>query len=62
MQTIDEDERAQIYAAIQERIMAQALIIPIRDYVNLNGVSAEVSGLQYDAQGWFPLLYDTRLE
>lgn len=60
--TIDLEERARIYAAIQERIMDQALIIPIRDYVNLNGASAAVKGLQYDAQGWFPWLYDTRVE
>jgi peptide/nickel transport system substrate-binding protein len=61
MQISDEQERRQVYAQIQQRIMAQALIIPIRDYVNLNGTSSRVQGLRYDAQGWFPLLYDTRL-
>jgi peptide/nickel transport system substrate-binding protein len=62
MRTIDETERLQIYAELQERIMDQALIIPIRDYTNLNGTSSQVQGLEYDAQGWFPWLYDVHLE
>ena len=36
--------------------MNQALILPIRDYVNLNGVRTSVQNLAYDAFGWFPLL------
>jgi peptide/nickel transport system substrate-binding protein len=55
------DERREIYAEIQTRIMDQALIVPIRDYVNLNGMSAAVQGLRYDAQGWFPWLYEVWL-
>jgi peptide/nickel transport system substrate-binding protein len=62
MQTLDDTERLAIYADIQQYIMEQALIIPIRDYVNLNGISARVKGLHYDAQGWFPWLYDTRID
>jgi len=62
MQTLEEQARAQVYAEIQQRIMSQALIVPIRDYVNLNGVSASVTGLRYDAQGWFPWLYDVQVE
>jgi peptide/nickel transport system substrate-binding protein len=62
MQILEEQERAQIYAEIQQRIMSQALIIPIRDYVNLNGASAKVAGLRYDAQGWFPWLYDVKIQ
>jgi ABC-type transport system substrate-binding protein len=62
MQEPDAHKRGQIYSQIQERIMSQALIIPIRDYVNLNGASSHVKGLRYDAQGWFPWLYDVRLE
>lgn len=57
----DPAERRAIYADIQEKIMEQALIIPIRDYVNLNGVSAQVQDLRYDVQGWFPWLYDVWL-
>ena len=61
-QTLDPQDRAAIYGQIQRLIMDQALIIPIRDYVNLNGISARVQGLQYDAQGWFPWLYDVTLD
>ena len=48
--------RANLYAQAQRTIMEQALILPIRDYVNLNGASASVQGLAFDAYGWFPLL------
>jgi peptide/nickel transport system substrate-binding protein len=62
MSAQDDGERAQIYAQIQRRIMDQALVLPIRDYVNLNVASARVKGLRYDGQGWFPWLYDVRLD
>ncbi len=54
-------ERRAIYADIQTKIMDQALIIPIRDYANLNGTSAAVQGLTYNPQGWFPWLYEVWL-
>lgn len=50
------DVRRQYYAQAQRIIMNQALILPIRDYVNLNGVRTSVQNLAYDAFGWFPLL------
>lgn len=59
--TYDRDERAALYSQAQRRIMEQALVIPVRDYVNLNGVSAHVQGLRYNAQGWFPWLIDVTL-
>lgn len=62
MRTMDREERAAIYAQAQERIMQLALIVPIRDYVNLNGASATVEGLRFDAQGWFPWLYDVEIK
>jgi len=62
MQTVDDMERTGIYADIQQRIMAEAMILPIRDWVNLNAASSRVSGLRYDAQGWFPWLYDVQVE
>jgi peptide/nickel transport system substrate-binding protein len=62
MQTVDERARARIYADIQQLIMAKALIVPIRDWVNLNAASSRVKGLRYDAQGWFPWLYDVQVE
>lgn len=62
MASLSESERRAAYVEVQQRIMAQALILPIRDYVNLNVVSARVRGLCYDAQGWFPWLYDVSVE
>lgn len=52
----DRDTRAQLYMAVQQRIMEQAIVLPIRDYVNLNGTSARLDGVIYSAQGWWPLL------
>jgi peptide/nickel transport system substrate-binding protein len=62
MGALDRSERALIYQQIQQRIMQQAWIIPIRDYVNLNAASTKVTGLRYDSQGWFPWLYDVNVE
>jgi peptide/nickel transport system substrate-binding protein len=62
MQTLDQEKRQAIYAQIQQRIMEEALIIPIRDYVNLIGASSHVKDLRFDTQGWFPWLYDVRLD
>ncbi len=60
--TSDRGERTVLYSQVQLRVMDQALVIPIRDYVNLNGVSNQMQGLRFDAQGWFPWLIDVRLE
>jgi len=60
-QALDEAERLEFYAQAQQRIMYLALILPVRDYVNLNGISVEVKGLRYDRSGWFPWLYDVYL-
>ncbi len=59
--TLDSEERKELYAEAQQSIMAEALIIPIRDYVNLNAASAQVKGLRYGLSGWFPWLYDVYL-
>jgi peptide/nickel transport system substrate-binding protein len=60
--TLDLDRRRELYAEAQQLIMAEALVLPIRDYVNLNAASAKVKGLRYDLRGWFPWLYDVYLE
>jgi peptide/nickel transport system substrate-binding protein len=60
--TLDLDKRKELYAEAQQLVMAEALILPIRDYVNLNAASARVKGLRYDLRGWFPWLYDVYLE
>jgi peptide/nickel transport system substrate-binding protein len=62
MRVTDRQARAQVYAEIQQRIMNGVYVLPIRDYVNLNVASARVNGLRYDAQGWFPWLYDVTVE
>ena len=54
--------RLELYSKAQTRIMEEALLLPIRDYVNLNAASARVKGLRFDARGWFPLLVDVQLE
>ena len=56
VQQTDVNARRSLYAQVQRTIMEQALILPIRDYVNLNGSRASVEGLSYDAYGWFPTL------
>lgn len=52
----DVNGRATIYAQVQRHIMEQALILPIRDYVNLNAARSNIHGLTFDAYGWFPIL------
>ncbi len=59
-ETLDPAERAALYTQIQALIMDQGLVLPIRDYVNLNGYSTVVDGLAFDAYGWFPLLPNLR--
>jgi peptide/nickel transport system substrate-binding protein len=58
---MDPAGRAQLYRQIQERIMDQVLVLPIREYVNLNGARPEVKGLHFDVQGWYPYLTDIEL-
>jgi len=58
----DTAERLHLMAEAQQRIAAMALVLPVRDYVNLNAARADVEGLSYDAQGWFPNLIDASLK
>jgi peptide/nickel transport system substrate-binding protein len=55
------EERSTRYMDVQRRVMDEAWTLPIRDQVNLNAASAQVQGLTYDVQGWFPVLYDVWL-
>ncbi len=59
---MDLNRRAELYSQAQLRIMNLALVLPIRDYVNINAASSGVHGLQYDRRGWFPWLHDVYLE
>lgn len=57
----DPNARRSLYTQAQRTIMQQALLLPIRDYVNLNGVNTRLEGLTYDAYGWFPVLPNVRV-
>jgi peptide/nickel transport system substrate-binding protein len=56
--TSDTAQRAGLYLDAQRRIMDAAWTLPVRDQVNLNAASTGVQGLEYDVQGWWPVLYD----
>jgi peptide/nickel transport system substrate-binding protein len=58
---LDSETRASIYAQVQTRIMDLALVLSIRDYVNLNASKSAVRGLRFDFGGWFPWLHDVYL-
>lgn len=58
---MDMQRRADLYGQAQILIMEQALVLPIRDYVNINASTASVQGLRYDRRGWFPWLHDVYL-
>ena len=55
------ERRSELYSQVQTLVMEDALILPIRDYVNLNGVRRCVSDLRFDTRGWFPILHDVQL-
>jgi peptide/nickel transport system substrate-binding protein len=53
---LDPTTRANLYGAAQTLIMDQALLLPIREHTNLNGATATLDGVIFDAHGWWPLL------
>jgi peptide/nickel transport system substrate-binding protein len=57
----DETTRAALYTQVQQLIMEDALILPIRDYVNVVGMRSSMVGLNFDYYGWFPLLMNASL-
>lgn len=59
---IDMSMRNSIYRQAIALISEQALVLPIRDYVNLIVHKDTVSNLHFSAQGWFPYLIDLKLE
>jgi peptide/nickel transport system substrate-binding protein len=59
--TQDSTLRAAMYEQVARQIREQALILPVRDYVNLVVANARVLDLRFSAQGWFPYLIDVRL-
>lgn len=53
---IDAVTRRNLYFEAQSIIMNEVLIVPIRDNVRLRAISANVTGLRFDAYGFYPLL------
>lgn len=62
VQQTDVNARRSLYNQVQRTIMEQALVLPIRDYVNLNGSRSSLDGLSYDAYGWFPVLNNLKVK
>lgn len=54
--------RANLYTQAQNIIMEQALVLPIRDYTNLNASTANIENLIFDPYGWFPLLNNVNVQ
>ncbi len=55
---MDDQQRAQLYALAQQRIMEQALIVPIGEQINLIGIQPGIQGLHFDATGIYPYFSD----
>lgn len=55
-QSSDTVQRSEFYRLAQNRIMEQALILPIRDYTSVVGWNANVDGVIFAPQGWWPVL------
>jgi len=55
------DHREELYNQIVRAIADNALVLPIRDYVNLVVFHQGIEGLKFSAQGWFPNLIDIQL-
>jgi len=56
-----DSERTALYARVAERLADQAVLLPIRDYVNLVVARGTLDGLSFSSQGWNPFLIDLRL-
>jgi peptide/nickel transport system substrate-binding protein len=57
---VSPDVRAGLYQSMQQRVMEQAVVLPVREYVDLVGASTQLDGVIFSAQGWWPLLYNFR--
>jgi peptide/nickel transport system substrate-binding protein len=58
----DPAARIPIYTKLQQRILDQALVVPIRQFVNLIATRAEVKGLRFELVGFAPEMYDVHIE
>ncbi|HEX2618553.1 MAG TPA: ABC transporter substrate-binding protein, partial [Phototrophicaceae bacterium] len=59
---LESGTRSTLYARAQKIIMDNALILPIRESVNLNAAVDNIDGLTFDPYGWFPLMANVRLK
>jgi peptide/nickel transport system substrate-binding protein len=62
VRTADTGQRLDLYRQAQEIVAQECLILPVRDYVNINVSQSGVKGLTFSPQGWFPILIDVELE
>ncbi len=62
VRTADPARRQDLYRRAQAIIAEECLVLPIRDYVNLNVAGSRVKGLTFSPQGWFPVLIDVEME
>ncbi len=58
--TSDSRARFSMYARVQQIIMDRAIVLPLRDQVNILAVSPELGGLLWDASGVIPWLHNLR--
>jgi len=59
--SLDSELRHTYYDQAFKIIRDQAIILPIRDYVNLIVARNNIQGLRFSSQGWFPFLIDLSL-
>jgi peptide/nickel transport system substrate-binding protein len=59
--SLDPAKRTDIYRQFAAIVREEALLIPIRDYVNLVVVSSRIEGLHFSAHGWYPFLIDLQM-
>ncbi len=61
-ETQDPSARRSQYYDIQAYLMTNALVLPIRENVRLRLARANARDLRFDAYGFYPLLYNLRLD
>jgi peptide/nickel transport system substrate-binding protein len=59
---LDPAARVELYRRAQRRIMEQALIVPIYDFVVLIGIDTKVRGLAWRSVGLVPTFYDMYID
>ena len=62
VETLDPSSRRSQYYEIQSYLMTNALILPLRENVRLRLVRSNVRDLRFDAYGFYPLLFNMRLD